>query len=99
MLTVNCKTYETAMEWFEDATACYDRPTREMLVDTLYEEMNQTGHTGDNYELIADAYFQQIMNAVESLTLIHEYVRDAKRIDRDRLLRNIRETLNDLENY
>lgn len=74
-------------------------PTREMLVDSLYDEINQTENTGDNYELIADGYFQQIMNAVESLALIQEYVRDAKRIDRDRLLRNIRETLNELENY
>jgi hypothetical protein len=54
---------------------------------------------GDDFELIADAYFQQIRGAEDVLNETIKYVLEAKRINRDKLLNLLKSAMNALEDY
>ena len=53
----------------------------------------------DDYEQIADNYYQQINSSIKLLDNVTSYVMDSKRIDRKKLLSLLEEVVNQLENY
>lgn len=82
---------------FEEVMNDEDFRVLNEIVDEKIEDLQEV--KGDDFELIADAYFQQIRNSEDILNETIKYVLEAKRINRDKLLNLLRSAMNALEDY
>ena len=82
---------------FEEVMNDEDFRVLNEIVDEKIKDLEEV--KGDNFELIADAYFQQIRNSEDILNETIKYVLEAKRINRDKLLNLLRSAMNALEDY
>lgn len=82
---------------FEEVMNDEDFRVLNEIVDEKIEDLQEV--KGDNFELIADEYFQQIRNSEDILNETIKYVLEAKRINRDKLLNLLRSAMNALEDY
>ena len=73
---------------FEEVMNDEDFRVLNEIVDEKIKDLEEV--KGDNFELIADAYFQQIRNSEDILNETIKYVLEAKRINRDKLLNLLR---------
>ena len=67
------------------------------IVDEKIEDLQEV--KGDNFELIADEYFQQMRGSEDILNETIKYVLEAKRINRNKLLNLLQSAMNALEDY
>lgn len=89
--------YARDIRAFEDVMNDEDFRALNEIVDEKIKDLQEV--KGDNFELIADAYFQQIRGAEDVLNETIKYVLEAKRINRDKLLNLLRSAMNALEDY
>ena len=82
---------------FEEVMNDEDFRVLNEIVDEKIKDLEEV--KGDNFELIADAYFQQIRNSEDILNETIKYVLEAKRINRDKLLNLLKSAMNALEDY
>ena len=82
---------------FEEVMNDEDFRVLNEIVDEKIEDLQEV--KGDDFELIADAYFQQIRNSEDILNETIKYVLEAKRINRDKLLKLLQSAMNALEDY
>ena len=82
---------------FEEVMNDEDFRVLNEIVDEKIKDLEEV--KGDNFELIADAYFQQIRNSEDILNETVKYVLEAKRINRDKLLNLLHSAMNALEDY
>ena len=82
---------------FEEVMNDEDFRVLNEIVDEKIEDLQEV--KGDNFELIADEYFQQIRNSEDILNETIKYVLEAKRINRDKLLNLLQSAMNALEDY
>ena len=68
-------------------------------IENLTKEDKKEEVQGDNYELIADGYFQQINQTLNLIEELKEYLIDSKKINRNTIMNKINEMSNTLENY
>lgn len=94
--TMGC--YVNKIEDFESAMECDVYQALKEIHDNEIAEL-QPKSIEENYELIADEYFQQLNEANMYCGKIVEYIQDTKRINRDKLTSMILELKNILENY
>lgn len=89
--------YARDIRAFEDVMNDEDFRALNEIVDEKIKDLQEV--KGDNFELIADAYFQQIRGAEDVLNETIKYVLEAKRINRDKLLNLLQSAMNALEDY
>ena len=89
--------YARDIRAFEDVMNDEDFRALNEIVDEKIKDLQEI--KGDNFELIADAYFQQIRGAEDVLNETIKYVLEAKRINRDKLLNLLKSAMNALEDY
>lgn len=89
--------YARDIRAFEDVMNDEDFRALNEIVDEKIKDLQEV--KGDDFELIADEYFQQIRNSEEILNETIKYVLEAKRINRDKLLNLLRSAMNALEDY
>ena len=89
--------YARDIRAFEDVMNDEDFRALNEIVDEKIKDLQEV--KGDNFELIADAYFQQIRGAEDVLNETIKYVLEAKRINRDKLLNLLKSAMNALEDY
>jgi hypothetical protein len=89
--------YARDIRAFEDVMNDEDFRALNEIVDEKIKDLQEV--KGDNFELIADEYFQQIRNSEDILNETIKYVLEAKRINRDKLLNLLRSAMNALEDY
>jgi hypothetical protein len=82
---------------FEEVMNDEDFRALNEIVDEKIKDLQEV--KGDNFELIADEYFQQIRNSEDILNETIKYVLEAKRINRDKLLNLLQSAMNALEDY
>ena len=82
---------------FEEVMNDEDFRVLNEIVDEKIKDLQEV--KGDNFELIADVYFQQIRGAEDVLNETIKYVLEAKRINRDKLLKLLQSAMNALEDY
>ena len=82
---------------FEEVMNDEDFRVLNEIVDEKIKDLEEV--KGDNFELIADEYYQQIRNSEDILNETVKYVLEAKRINRDKLLNLLRSAMNALEDY
>lgn len=82
---------------FEEVMNDEDFRVLNEIVDEKIKDLQEV--KGDNFELIADEYFQQIRNSEDILNETIKYVLEAKRINRDKLLKLLQSAMNALEDY
>lgn len=82
---------------FEEVMNDEDFRVLNEIVDEKIKDLQEV--KGDNFELIADEYFQQIRNSEDILNETIKYVLEAKRINRDKLLNLLQSAMNALEDY
>jgi hypothetical protein len=82
---------------FEEVMNDEDFRALNEIVDEKIKDLQEV--KGDNFELIADEYFQQIRNSEDILNETIKYVLEAKRINRDKLLNLLKSAMNALEDY
>ena len=82
---------------FEEVMNDEDFRVLNEIVDEKIENLQEV--RGDNFELIADGYFQQIRSSEDILNETIKYVLEAKRINRDKLLNLLQSAMNALEDY
>ena len=89
--------YARDIRAFEDVMNDEDFRALNEIVDEKIKDLQEV--KGDNFELIADEYFQQIRCAEDVLNETIKYVLEAKRINRDKLLNLLKSAMNALEDY
>jgi hypothetical protein len=89
--------YARDIRAFEDVMNDEDFRALNEIVDEKIKDLQEV--KGDNFELIADAYFQQIRGAEDVLNETIKYVLEAKRINRNKLLNLLQSVMNTLEDY
>ena len=89
--------YARDIRAFEDVMNDEDFRALNEIVDEKIKDLQEI--KGDNFELIADAYFQQIRGAEDVLNETIKYVLEAKRINRNKLLNLLQSAMNALEDY
>ena len=89
--------YARDIRAFEDVMNDEDFRALNEIVDEKIKDLQEV--KGDNFELIADAYFQQIRGAEDVLNETIKYVLEAKRINRSKLLNLLKSAMNALEDY
>ena len=89
--------YARDIRAFEDVMNDEDFKALNEIVDEKIKDLQEV--KGDNFELIADEYFQQIRNSEDILNETIKYVLEAKRINRDKLLNLLKSAMNALEDY
>ena len=89
--------YARDIRAFEDVMNDEDFRALNEIVDEKIKDLQEV--KGDNFELIADAYFQQIRGAEDVLNETIKYVLEAKRINRNKLLDLLQSAMNALEDY
>ena len=89
--------YARDIRAFEDVMNDEDFRALNEIVDEKIKDLQEV--KGDNFELIADEYFQQIRGAEDVLNETIKYVLEAKRINRDKLLNLLKSAMNALEDY
>lgn len=89
--------YARDIRAFEDVMNDEDFRALNEIVDEKIKDLQEV--KGDNFELIADAYFQQIRGAEDVLNETIKYVLEAKRINRSKLLNLLQSAMNALEDY
>jgi hypothetical protein len=89
--------YARDIRAFEDVMNDEDFRALNEIVNEKIKDLQEV--KGDNFELIADEYFQQIRNSEDILNETIKYVSEAKRINRDKLLNLLRSAMNALEDY
>lgn len=52
---------------------------------------------GDDYELIADGYLQELINVRQCVEELMDYITDTKRINRDKIYSKLREMYNEID--
>ena len=82
---------------FEDVMNDEDFRALNEIVDEKIKDLQEV--KGDDFELIADSYFQQIRGAEDVLNETIKYVLEAKRINRSKLLNLLQSAMNALEDY
>jgi hypothetical protein len=82
---------------FEEVMNDEDFRALNEIVDEKIKDLQEV--KGDNFELIADEYFQQIRNSEDVLNETIKYVLEAKRINRSKLLNLLQSAMNALEDY
>lgn len=82
---------------FEEVMNDEDFRVLNEIVDEKIKDLQEV--KGDNFELIADEYYQQIRNSEDILNETVKYVLEAKRINRDKLLNLLQSAMNALEDY
>ena len=82
---------------FEEVMNDEDFRVLNEIVDEKIKDLEEV--KGDNFELIADEYYQQIRNSEDILNETIKYVLEAKRINRDKLLKLLKSAMNALEDY
>ena len=82
---------------FEEVMNDEDFRVLNEIVDEKIKDLEEV--KGDNFELIADEYYQQIRNSEDILNETVKYVLEAKRINRDKLLNLLKSAMNALEDY
>ena len=82
---------------FEEVMNDEDFRVLNEIVDEKIKDLQEV--KGDNFELIADEYYQQIRNSEDILNETVKYVLEAKRINRDKLLKLLQSAMNALEDY
>ena len=82
---------------FEEVMNDEDFRVLNEIVDEKIKDLEEV--KGDNFELIADEYYQQIRNSEDILNETVKYVLEAKRINRDKLLKLLQSAMNALEDY
>lgn len=82
---------------FEEVMNDEDFRVLNEIVDEKIKDLEEV--KGDNFELIADEYYQQIRNSEDILNETIKYVLEAKRINRDKLLNLLQSAMNALEDY
>lgn len=82
---------------FEEVMNDEDFRVLNEIVDEKIKDLEEV--KGDNFELIADEYYQQIRNSEDILNETIKYVLEAKRINRDKLLKLLQSAMNALEDY
>lgn len=82
---------------FEEVMNDEDFRVLNEIVDEKIKDLQEV--KGDNFELIADEYYQQIRNSEDILNETIKYVLEAKRINRDKLLKLLQSAMNALEDY
>lgn len=89
--------YARDIRAFEDVMNDEDFRALNEIVDEKIKDLQEV--KGDDFELIADEYFQQIRNSEDILNETIKYVLEAKRINRDKLLNLLKSAMNALEDY
>ena len=89
--------YARDIRAFEDVMNDEDFRALNEIVDEKIKDLQEV--KGDNFELIADEYFQQIRGAEDVLNETIKYVLEAKRINRSKLLNLLQSVMNTLEDY
>lgn len=89
--------YARDIRAFEDVMNDEDFRALNEIVDEKIKDLQEV--KGDDFELIADEYFQQIRCAEDVLNETIKYVLEAKRINRDKLLNLLKSAMNALEDY
>ena len=89
--------YARDIRAFEDVMNDEDFRALNEIVDEKIKDLQEV--KGDDFELIADSYFQQIRGAEDVLNETIKYVLEAKRINRDKLLNLLKSAMNALEDY
>ena len=89
--------YARDIRAFEDVMNDEDFRALNEIVDEKIKDLQEV--KGDDFELIADAYFQQIRGAEDVLNETIKYVLEAKRINRSKLLNLLQSAMNALEDY
>ena len=89
--------YARDIRAFEDVMDYEDFKALNEIVDEKIKDLQEV--KGDDFELIADTYFQQIRNSEDILNETIKYVLEAKRINRDKLLNLLKSAMNALEDY
>ena len=89
--------YARDIRAFEDVMNDEDFRALNEIVDEKIKDLQEV--KGDDFELIADEYFQQIRCAEDVLNETIKYVSEAKRINRDKLLNLLKSAMNALEDY
>ena len=89
--------YARDIRAFEDVMNDEDFRALNEIVDEKIKDLQEV--KGDDFELIADSYFQQIRNSEDVLNETIKYVLEAKRINRDKLLNLLKSAMNALEDY
>lgn len=82
---------------FEEVMNDEDFRVLNEIVDEKIKDLEEV--KGDNFELIADEYYQQIRNSEDILNETIKYVLEAKRINRDKLLKLLQSAMSALEDY
>lgn len=82
---------------FEEVMNDEDFRVLNEIVDEKIKDLEEV--KGDNFELIADEYYQQIRNSEDILNETVKYVLEAKRINRNKLLNLLQSAMNALEDY
>ena len=82
---------------FEEVMNDEDFRVLNEIVDEKIKDLQEV--KGDNFELIADVYFQQIRGAEDVLNETIKYVLEAQRINRNKLLNLLQSAMNTLEDY
>ena len=89
--------YARDIRAFEDVMNDEDFRALNEIVDEKIKDLQEV--KGDDFELIADEYFQQIRNSEDVLNETIKYVLEAKRINRSKLLNLLQSAMNALEDY
>ena len=89
--------YARDIRAFEDVMNDEDFRALNEIVDEKIKDLQEV--KGDDFELIADTYFQQIRNSEDILNETIKYVLEAKRINRNKLLNLLQSVMNTLEDY
>lgn len=82
---------------FEEVMNDEDFRVLNEIVDEKIKDLQEV--KGDNFELIADEYYQQIRNSEDILNETIKYVLEAQRINRNKLLNLLQSAMNALEDY
>ena len=89
--------YARDIRAFEDVMNDEDFRALNEIVDEKIKDLQEV--KGDDFEVMADVYFQQIRGAEDVLNETIKYVLEAKRINRDKLLNLLKSAMNALEDY
>ena len=82
---------------FEEVMNDEDFRVLNEIVDEKIKDLQEV--RGDNFELMADGYFQQLRGSEDILNETIKYVLEAKRINRNKLLNLLQSAMNALEDY
>lgn len=89
--------YARDIRAFEDVMNDEDFRALNEIVDEKIKDLQEV--KGDDFEVMADVYFQQIRGAEDVLNETIKYVLEAKRINRNKLLNLLQSVMNTLEDY